>query len=115
MATAHPPPVTRPTGWIILRLTGLVLSLLVLGHFALTHIVHDVAETDAAYVVERLGNALFVAWDALMLWTAILHGATGIWIIVGESGAHRVTMWRRLLVVASVVLATAGSLVLVVA
>jgi hypothetical protein len=50
-----------------------------------------------------------------MLWTAILHGATGIWIIVGESGAHRVTMWRRLLVVASVVLATAGSLVLVVA
>lgn len=99
----------------MMRLTGLVLSLLVLGHFALTHVVHDVAETDAAYVVDRLGDALFVAWDGLMLWTAILHGATGVWIIVGEHAPRRATLWRRLLVATSFVLAAAGSLVLVLA
>lgn len=106
---------TRATSWIILRLTGLVLSLLVLGHFALTHIIYDVAETDAAYVVDRLGDALFVAWDSLMLWTAILHGATGAWIIIGEHAPRRVMLWRRLLLAASLVLAAAGSLILVVA
>ena len=50
-----------------------------------------------------------------MLWTAILHGATGVWIIVGEHATHRVALWRRLLVATSLVLAAAGSLVLVVA
>lgn len=115
MAAASPPTATRAASWIILRLTGLVLSLMVLGHFALTHIVYDVAETDAAYVVDRLGNALFVTWDAVMLWTAILHGATGVWIILGEHASRRVALWRRLVVAASLVLAAIGSLVLVVA
>ena len=115
MAAAPPPTIRGPSTWIILRLTGLVLSLLVLGHFALTHIVHDVAETDAAYVVDRLGNNLFVASDALMLWTAVLHGATGIWIIIGEHATRRVAWWRRLLIAASLVPAATGSLVLFVA
>ena len=115
MAASPRQPLTRPMSWIVLRITGLALSLLVLGHFALTHIVYDVAETDAAYVVDRLGDALFVAWDSLMLWTAILHGATGVWIIVGEHAQVRVMLWRRLLVAASLVLAAAGSLVLIVA
>ncbi len=115
MAAAPAPTVTRASSWIILRLTGLVLSLMVLGHFALTHIVHDVAETDAAYVVDRLGDAIFVAWDGLMLWTAILHGATGVWIIIGEHAPRRAALWRQLVVATSLALAAVGSLVLVVA
>lgn len=101
--------------WVLLRLTGVVLSMLVLGHFALTHIVNDVADTDAAYVADRLGDVLFITWDAVMLLTAILHGAAGIWIILGEHGGPRTTTWRRLTVAASALMAIAGCAVLIVA
>ena len=32
--------------WLLVRLTGLLLTVLVLGHFALTHILTDVAEVE---------------------------------------------------------------------
>jgi succinate dehydrogenase / fumarate reductase membrane anchor subunit len=115
--TAYPSPRSGAagTGRLVLRLTGLLLSVLVLGHFALTHIVNDVAETDAAYVADRFSDALFVAWDAVMLWAAILHGAVGVWIVIGEHARRRVALWRRLLVTASATMAIAGSVILVVA
>jgi aspartate oxidase/succinate dehydrogenase hydrophobic anchor subunit len=101
--------------WILLRLTGLVLSVLVLGHFALTHIINDVAETDAAFVADRFGNGLFIAWDAVMLLTALIHGAAGLWIIVGEQSPHRARRWRGALVGTSSLLAVLGVAVLIVA
>ena len=101
--------------WILLRLTGLVLSVLVLGHFALTHIINDVAETDAAFVADRFGNGLFIAWDAVMLLTALIHGAAGLWIIVGEQSPHRARRWRGALVGTSSLLAVLGVAVPIVA
>ena len=44
-------------GWLLVRLTGLLLTVLVIGHFALTHIVTDVAQTGSAYVASRWGSA----------------------------------------------------------
>ena len=101
--------------WLLIRLTGLVLSVLVLGHFALTHIVNDVAETDADYVADRLGDAVFVTWDAVMLWTAVIHGAAGLWIIIGERAPDTARTWRKLLIGASIAMAVFGSLTLAIA
>lgn len=103
------------TSWILLRLTGLVLSVLVLGHFALTHIVNDVADTDAEYVADRLGDTLFITWDAVMLWTAVVHGAAGLWIIVGEQSPGRAKTWRSILIGGSFLMAAFGSLTLALA
>ena len=77
------PPRSRSTRghvltWVLVRLTGLILTVLVLGHFALTHIIYDVAETDAAFIARRWSSALWLAWDWLMLAWAILHGAAGV-------------------------------------
>lgn len=101
--------------WILLRLTGVVLSLLVLGHFALTHIVNDVAETDAAFVADRFASALFVAWDALMLITALVHGAAGLWIVSGEYAPASSRSWRTGLIVVASALAIFGTITLIVA
>lgn len=69
---------------MIVRLTALVLAVLVLGHFAMTHIVTDVAEADADFIARRWGSALWVAWDWLMLASALVHGAAGTWIAIED-------------------------------
>jgi succinate dehydrogenase / fumarate reductase membrane anchor subunit len=71
-------PRTRLLDYLLLRLTGLVLSVLVLGHFVVTHLVNDVARDDSAFVARRLSSMLWIAWDSLMLAAALAHGATGL-------------------------------------
>ena len=70
--------------WLVVRLTGLLLAALVLGHFAVTHIVIDVAETGSAFVAERWRSAIVLGWDWLMLAAAVLHSAAGLRVIVVE-------------------------------
>ena len=85
--TAQPRPTrdrARLWSFVLVRLTGLLLTVLVLGHFGLTHIVNDVAETDSAFVARRWGSALWVTWDWLMLATALVHGAAGVWIAIDD-------------------------------
>ena len=99
--------------WVLLRLTGLVLSVLVLGHFALTHIINDVAETDASYVAERMGSALYVTWDGAMLLAAVVHGAAGLWTITGEYAQSRRAPLRGVLVFVSAAMVLVGVATLV--
>jgi len=97
----------RATGvltWVMVRVTGLVLAVLVLGHFAVTHIVTDVADTDSAFVAERWRSAIVLGWDWLMLAAAVLHGAAGLRGIVVEYAGPRLA---RFLIAGLVVLAAA--------
>ncbi len=64
--------------WFFMRLSGLVLVFLALTHFALTHIVNDVVETDAAFVYRRWDNPLWRTFDWLLLALALLHGLNGL-------------------------------------
>jgi succinate dehydrogenase hydrophobic anchor subunit len=77
-------PNARTASFILVRVTGLALTVLVLGHFTLTHIVHDVADTNSAFVAKRWGSALWVIWDWLMLAAALAHGAAGVWIAIDD-------------------------------
>ena len=68
--------------WYFMRVSGLVLVFLALLHFAITHIVNDVVETDAVFVGERWDNPLWRIFDWSLLALALLHGLNGIrWII----------------------------------
>lgn len=96
----------RAISWLVVRLTGLFLSVLVLGHFALTHIVTDVADTGASFVARRWSSTLWLAWDWLMLASAVVHGAAGVWIAIDDYtpvGPRRRGLHWLLLVVAALV------------
>ena len=68
--------------WLFMRVSGLALVFLALVHFAITHIVNDVAETDAAFVAERWDNPLWRLFDWALLALALLHGLNGLrWIV----------------------------------
>ncbi len=64
--------------WFFMRVSGLVLVFLALIHFALTHIINDVVETDAAFVAERWDNPLWRLFDWSLLALALLHGLNGV-------------------------------------
>ncbi len=78
------PRLHRRAGYLTIRVTGVLLAVLALGHFALTHLVHDVAETGSAFIAERWATALWVAWDAVMLGAALLHATAGMAVLVRD-------------------------------
>ena len=68
--------------WLFMRLSGLALIFLALLHFAITHIVNDVVETDYRFVANRWDNPLWQVFDWLLLALALLHGANGArWVV----------------------------------
>ena len=64
--------------WFFMRVSGLVLLFLALAHFAITHIVNDVVETDASFVGERWDNPLWRLFDWTLLALAMTHGLNGV-------------------------------------
>ena len=65
------------TWWIFMRISGLLLMFLVLGHVYMTFV--EVSESDATYdaVVAKLSNPAWKFYDWLILVLAMLHGVNG--------------------------------------
>jgi succinate dehydrogenase membrane anchor subunit len=74
--------------WYFMRISGLILLFLALTHFAITHILHDVVDTDAEFVAERWDNPLWRLFDWSLLSLALVHGVNGVrWSI--DDYVHR--------------------------
>jgi succinate dehydrogenase hydrophobic anchor subunit len=107
---AHPTGGGRLFYYVMVRVTGLVLAVLVLGHFAVTHITTDVAETGTDLIARRWSSALWLLWDWAMLTAAMLHGAAGVWIVIEDYTPDRKKRrrYQRLLVSISALLFVLG-------
>src|SRR6266700_4675578 len=78
--------------WYFMRISGLVLVFLVLGHFTIVHLVGGgIDRVDFAFVTGRWSNPLWQVWDWLMLFLGLLHGANGLKTIINEY-VHRTGM-----------------------
>ena len=75
---------SRLLEYVLLRVTGAALSVLALGHFAVTHLVTDVAGDDSAFVARRLSSALWITWDAMLLAAALVHGFLGVRLALAD-------------------------------
>jgi succinate dehydrogenase / fumarate reductase membrane anchor subunit len=71
-----------------MRGTGLLLSVLVLGHLLFVHLLTDVSQTGAGFVARRWSSALWITWDGAMLSAALLHGAIGMTAIIRDYAAQ---------------------------
>ena len=101
--------------WFFMRISGLILVILALFHFALTHIINDVVETDYEFVANRWDNPMWRLYDWSLLALAMLHGLNGLrWIIDDyvRSPAKRATV-KAVLYTVSFVLFGYGTLVIV--
>lgn len=74
--------------WAFMRLSGLLLLFFALVHFAITHVVNDVMETDYDFVAERWRNPAWRVFDWMLLVLALSHGVNGLRWIVDDYVRH---------------------------
>jgi succinate dehydrogenase / fumarate reductase membrane anchor subunit len=69
--------------WLFMRLSGLILLVLAVGHVLIMHVVADgVDRVDFGFVALRWQSLFWRTWDWLMLSLALLHGVNGLRVIV---------------------------------
>jgi succinate dehydrogenase / fumarate reductase membrane anchor subunit len=74
--------------WYFMRISGLILVLLALGHLFITHILNNVENINYYFVSTRWANpktgVLWRLWDLAMINLAVLHGFNGIRQVLDE-------------------------------
>jgi succinate dehydrogenase / fumarate reductase membrane anchor subunit len=97
--------------WYFMRLSGLALVLLVLGHMLIMHVLVELtgSEIDFAFVQSRWGTPFWRIYDLLLLVLAFVHGANGARVVVTDYITHRTA---RSLVIGVLLVASAVWLVL---
>ena len=101
--------------WIFMRVSGVVLVFLVLGHLFIMNILDGgVQRINFAFVAGRWSSPFWQVWDLLQLWLAMLHGANGLRVIINDyAGGARMRFWLKIiLAVASVATIVLGTLVI---
>ena len=102
-------------GWLFMRLSGIVLVVLVLGHLLIMNVLDGgVHRINWGFVAGRWASPFWQAWDLIMLWLAELHGANGLRTVINDYARKDGTrFWLQLLLLISVVLTLAvGTLVI---
>jgi succinate dehydrogenase / fumarate reductase, membrane anchor subunit len=77
--------------WYFMRLSGLALVFLALGHMFIMHVLVELtgSEIDFAFVQSRWGTPFWRIYDLLLLLLAFIHGANGVRIVIGAYVTHR--------------------------
>jgi len=72
--------------WYFMRISGLVLVLLALGHMLIMHVLVQLTgqEINFAFVTSRWGSPFWRIYDLLLLVLALVHGVNGARIIIGD-------------------------------
>ncbi len=81
----------RPVGgwelwtWLFMRISGLVLLVLAVGHVLIMHVIDEgVSRVDFGFVAVRWQSPFWRSWDWAMLSLALLHGVNGLRVIVQD-------------------------------
>ncbi|MEO6579129.1 MAG: succinate dehydrogenase [Candidatus Limnocylindria bacterium] len=92
--------------WYFMRLSGLALVLLALGHMFIMHVLVQLTgdEINFAFVQSRWGSPFWRIYDFALLVLAFLHGVNGARVVIGDYVTHRTA--RSLLI--GVLLAISG-------
>src|SRR3954468_353682 len=102
-------------GWLFMRLSGIVLVVLVLGHLLIQLVLDGgVSKIGFAFVAGRWASPFWQGWDLLMLWLAMLHGANGLRTVINDYAQRPQTrLWLKgLLYAATVFTVLLGTLVI---
>jgi succinate dehydrogenase / fumarate reductase membrane anchor subunit len=100
--------------WLFMRISGVILLLMALGHLAIMHVINNIEVIDYAFVARRYMTPFWRTYDLVMLWLAMLHGVNGVRTLVDDyisARGWRLVSLASLYVVGFIILAL-GSLVI---
>ena len=101
--------------WIFMRVSGLALVVLVLGHLLIMNILDGgVQRVNFAFVAGRWASPFWQTWDLVQLWLAMLHGTNGLRVIVNDYAERdQMRFWlKMLLYTSSFLILVLGTLVI---
>ncbi len=101
--------------WIFMRMSGLLLVFLVLGHlFIMLLLDGGVQRINFGFVAGRWASPFWRTWDLMQLWLAQLHGTNGLRVIINDYAERDGTrFWlKTLLYSSSVLILMLGTLVI---
>ncbi len=89
--------------WIFMRVSGLLLVVLVLGHLLIMNILDGgVQRINFAFVAGRWASPFWQTWDLMQLWLAELHGTNGLRTIINDYAVRDQTrFWLKMLLYTS--------------
>ena len=89
--------------WIFMRMSGLLLVFLVLGHLFIMLLLDDgVRRVNFGFVAGRWASPFWRTWDLLQLWLAQLHGTNGLRVIINDYAERDQTrFWLKMLLYTS--------------
>ncbi|MFA5891485.1 MAG: succinate dehydrogenase hydrophobic membrane anchor subunit [Actinomycetota bacterium] len=102
--------------WLFMRVSGLVLVFLVLGHFTIVHLLDGgIDRINFKFVAGRWSNPLWQTWDWTMLSLGLLHGTNGVKTLINEyvSKPGKRTLLKSILYVLTLVFLLLGTVVIV--
>jgi succinate dehydrogenase / fumarate reductase membrane anchor subunit len=90
-------------GWLFMRVSGVILIFLVLGHLFIMNILDGgVQRINFAFVAGRWASPFWQIWDLSMLWLALLHGGNGMRTIINDYAERDQTrFWLKMLLYSS--------------
>ena len=101
--------------WLFMRISGIVLVFLVLGHLFIMNILDGgVQRINFGFVAGRWASPFWPGWDLLQLWLAMLHGGNGLRTIINDYAENPRTrkVLQTLLLVTVVFIVLLGTLVI---
>jgi succinate dehydrogenase / fumarate reductase membrane anchor subunit len=101
--------------WLFMRISGMALIILVLGHLLIMNILDGgVHRINWGFVAGRWASPFWQFWDLLMLWLAEIHGGNGLRVIIDDYARKDSTrFWLKILLYVSMVLILAvGTMVI---
>jgi succinate dehydrogenase / fumarate reductase membrane anchor subunit len=77
--------------WYFMRISGLILVLLALGHMLIMHVLVQLSgqEVSFAFITSRWGTPFWRIYDLVLLLLALVHGVNGARVVIGDYVAHR--------------------------
>ncbi|MDR0483423.1 MAG: succinate dehydrogenase, hydrophobic membrane anchor protein [Cellulomonadaceae bacterium] len=103
------------TSWVIMRVTGALLIVLVGGHLAINLMTgHGVHSVDFAFVSGKWASPFWQVWDLLLLLAGLGHGANGMRTVINDyvRGDRARLTWKLVMGVVVAILVALGSLVI---
>ncbi|WP_424189613.1 succinate dehydrogenase hydrophobic membrane anchor subunit [Actinokineospora sp. G85] len=92
--------------WLFMRISGIALIVLVLGHLFIMNILDGgVHRINFAFVAGRWSSPFWQVWDLAMLWLAEIHGGNGLRTVINDYARKDTTrFWLKVMLYVSMVL-----------
>jgi len=89
--------------WIFMRMSGLLLVVLVLGHLLIMNVLDGgVHRVNWGFVAGRWASPFWRTWDLMQLWLAELHGTNGLRTVINDYAVRDSTrFWLKALLYTS--------------